>query len=86
MKDSLLKEAKTDTSFITGDLTMALQSLDVWINKGFKENIKSMYDEWIFEEEHIFTFTEKTDAHWLNSCACGSCKTQYIEEVPVTRW
>ena len=50
-----LKEMKTDTVIIPGELTAMVQPLDVSINQPFKNSVKKQWTTWMDSGEHSFT-------------------------------
>ena len=53
LMDSIKKKRdhNTDVAIIPGGLTSQLQSLDVSLNKPFKEKVRVMWSEWIAGDE-----------------------------------
>lgn len=55
----LFQENNTEQIIIPGGLTSILQPLDVCLNKPFKDNLRSLYADWIASGNHQLTPTGK---------------------------
>jgi hypothetical protein len=52
-------EMKTDLPVIPGESTLILQSLDLSVNRPFKDNVKKLYMQWTAEGGHELMATGK---------------------------
>lgn len=61
LMDSIFKKLEaenTDTSVIPGGLTSVLQPLDVSLNKPFKDNVRTLWTEWMAGDHSEIEFTK----------------------------
>lgn len=52
---STLKSLNTEPAVIPGGMTSMVQSLDVAINKPFKDRTRKKWQEWMLADQHTFT-------------------------------